>query len=95
MLVTILFSSSHLLILEAANCETEVAGKALCICKKKKKIRPAWVHPAVFPSAKLPIALCVSVSMPTHVNSRLLQMALSLFFRICQTEHLYNVQLCA
>lgn len=36
MLVAILFSSSHLLILEAANCETEVAGKALCVKKKKK-----------------------------------------------------------
>lgn len=36
MLLAILFSSSHLLILEAANCETKVAGKALCVCKKKK-----------------------------------------------------------
>ena len=92
MLVAVLFSSGHLLILEATNCETKLAGKALYVCKNFKAV---WVHPAVFPPAKLPIALCVSVCMPTHVGSRLLQMALSLFFGICQNGSLYNVQLCA
>lgn len=67
MLVAILFSSGHLLILEVTNCETKVAGKALCVCKNFK---PVWVHPAVLPPAKLPVALCVSVCMPMHVGSQ-------------------------
>ena len=92
MLVAVLFSSGPLLILEATNCETEVAGRALCVCKN---LKPAWVHPAVFPPAELAVALCVSACVPTHVGSQMLQMALSLFFRICQNGSLHNVRLCA
>lgn len=88
-------SSSHLLILEAANCETKVAGKALCVCKKtptKLGLCGSILQSFLLQSFPLPcvcLCLCPCTWVPICYKW------LCPFSSGCQNEHLYNVQLCA